>query len=181
PRARERGRGRLHRRESDAHARRAPAPRHRAPRRRLGEHARRRRLARGMAVWHAKVGRADAARALGPARRRRTARRAAARCRPARDHAAVSAARFRRFISAPLAAGALAACLLAAAPAARAETWVSFPTLLHEVRSGDLIRAIINPARHDIEIKFRNLSEWHAYYPAGEQSELQRLLDARHV
>lgn len=93
----------------------------------------------------------------------------------------MSAARFRRFISAPLAAGALAACLLAAAPAARAETWVSFPTLLHEVRSGDLIRAIINPARHDIEIKFRNLSEWHAYYPAGEQSELQRLLDARHV
>ena len=93
----------------------------------------------------------------------------------------MGAARFRRLISAPVAACVLAGGVLVAAPAARAETWVSFPTLLHEVRSGDLIRAIINPARRDIEIKFRTLSEWHAYYPARAQRELQHLLDARHI
>jgi hypothetical protein len=64
---------------------------------------------------------------------------------------------------------------------ARAETWVSYPTLLAQVRSGPLIRAIINPDRKDVEIKFRNLDEWHAYYPAGAQAELQRVLDSRHV
>ena len=64
---------------------------------------------------------------------------------------------------------------------ALAETWVSYPALLNQVRSGPLIRAIINPARGDVEIKFRNLDEWHAYYPAGAQTTLQRLLQARHV
>ena len=80
------------------------------------------------------------------------------------------------------AVAALAAAALLLAPAtASAETWVSFPALLRQVRTGDLIRAIINPTRGDVEIKFRNLSEWHAYYPPGEQQELQRLLRARHV
>ena len=65
--------------------------------------------------------------------------------------------------------------------AAVAATWVSYPTLLEQVRSGPLIRAIINPTRGDVEIKFRNLDEWHAFYPAGAQATLQRLLAARHV
>jgi hypothetical protein len=64
---------------------------------------------------------------------------------------------------------------------AGAETWVSYPVLLHQVRSGPLIRAIINPVRGDVEIKFRDLSEWHAFYPASAQPALQRLLFARHV
>jgi hypothetical protein len=64
---------------------------------------------------------------------------------------------------------------------AAAATWVSYPALLAQVRSGPLIRAIINPARGDVEIKFRDLSEWHAYYPAGAQPMLQRLLHARHI
>jgi hypothetical protein len=64
---------------------------------------------------------------------------------------------------------------------AAAATWVSYPALLTQVRSGPLIRAIINPARGDVEIKFRNLDEWHAYYPASAQPELQRMLRARHI
>ncbi len=59
--------------------------------------------------------------------------------------------------------------------------WVSYPVLLAQVRSGPLIRAIINAWRRDVEIKFRNLNEWHAVYPAGAQPELQRLLRARHI
>jgi hypothetical protein len=70
--------------------------------------------------------------------------------------------------------------LLLPAPAVAA-TWVSYPTLLDQVRSGALIRAIINPARGDVEIKFRNLDEWHAYYPASAQPALQRMLRARHI
>jgi len=62
-----------------------------------------------------------------------------------------------------------------------ATTWVSYQKLLQQVRSGPLIRAIINPARADVEIKFRNLLEWHAVYPPGAQDTLQRLLHARHV
>ena len=50
---------------------------------------------------------------------------------------------------------------------AEAATQVSYPELLREIRSGPLIRAVINPARGDIEIKFRNLSEWKALYPWG--------------
>jgi hypothetical protein len=64
---------------------------------------------------------------------------------------------------------------------AAAATWVSYPVLLAQVRSGPLIRAIINPARRDVEIKFRDLAEWHAFYPPSAQPELQRLLRARHV
>ena len=58
---------------------------------------------------------------------------------------------------------------------------MSYPELLREIRSGPLIRAVINPPRGDIEIKFRNLSEWEAFYPAGAQPSLQRLLHARHI
>jgi hypothetical protein len=58
---------------------------------------------------------------------------------------------------------------------------VSYPALLTQVKSGPLIRAIINPARGDVEIKFRNLDEWHAYYPPNAQAALQRLLHARHI
>jgi hypothetical protein len=64
---------------------------------------------------------------------------------------------------------------------ALATTWVSYPALLAQVRSGPLIRAIINPMRRDVEIKFRDLAEWHAFYPANAQPALQRLLHARHI
>jgi hypothetical protein len=81
-----------------------------------------------------------------------------------------------------MAAATLAAVLAAAVAAtAAAATWVPYPQVLAQVRSGPLIRAIINPIRKDVEIKFRNLDEWHAYYPPGAQPELQRLLAARHV
>ncbi len=82
-----------------------------------------------------------------------------------------------------LAAGALALAIVLppAARAASGETWVPYPQVLAEVRSGPLIRAIINPGRHDVEIKFRNLDEWHAYYPPAAQAQLQRLLASRHV
>ena len=69
---------------------------------------------------------------------------------------------------------------LPATPAVAA-TWVSYPELLTQVRSGPLIRAIINPQRGDVEIKFRDLSEWHAFYPAGARPTLLRLLYARHI
>ena len=75
----------------------------------------------------------------------------------------------------------LVGTLCVGATPAGAETWVSYPVLLHQVRSGPLIRAIINPVRGDVEIKFRDLSEWHAFYPASAQPALQRLLFARHV
>jgi len=76
----------------------------------------------------------------------------------------------------------IAAAMLAQPLApAQAATQVSYPVLLREIRSGPLIRAVINPPRGDIEIKFRNLSEWEAFYPAGARPSLQRLLHARHI
>jgi hypothetical protein len=82
----------------------------------------------------------------------------------------------------PVALAIMLALMLAAPRApALAATQVSYPELLREIRSGPLIRAVINPARGDIEIKFRNLSEWEAFYPAGAQPSLQRLLRARHI
>jgi hypothetical protein len=69
---------------------------------------------------------------------------------------------------------------LATTPAVGA-TWVHYPQLLEQARSGPIIRAIINPLRGDVEIKFRDLSEWHAFYPASAQPTLQRVLYARHV
>jgi hypothetical protein len=82
----------------------------------------------------------------------------------------------------PLALAIMLAVMLGPPPApALAATQVSYPELLREVRSGPLIRAVINRARGDIEIKFRDLSEWEAFYPAGAQPSLQRLLHARHI
>ncbi len=80
-----------------------------------------------------------------------------------------------------LAAGLAAAAWPSPAAATTGQVWVPYPALLAQVRTGPLIRAIINPARMDVEIKFRNLDEWHAYYPAGAQPELQALLRRRHV
>jgi hypothetical protein len=71
---------------------------------------------------------------------------------------------------------------LAAAPAtAQAAKPVTYPELLAQIEHGPLIRAVINRRRGDIEIKFRDLSEWEAFYPAGAQPMLQRLLHQRHI
>ena len=75
---------------------------------------------------------------------------------------------------------ALAACVLSPA-AAHAATPVSYPQLLHEIRSGPVIRAIINRARGDIEIKFRDLSEWESPYPRPAQPMLQALMRRRRI
>ena len=74
----------------------------------------------------------------------------------------------------------LAALLLASA-GALAATPVTYPQLLQQVRTGPVIRAIINRTRGDVEIKFKDLSEWEAFYPPGAQPQLQRLLHARHI
>jgi hypothetical protein len=76
---------------------------------------------------------------------------------------------------------ALIAVLAVTAAPSLAATQVSYPVLLREIKSGPLIRAVINRTRGDIEIKFRNLSEWEAFYPPGAQPGLQRLLHARHI
>lgn len=68
-----------------------------------------------------------------------------------------------------------------AADPAAAATWVSYQQLFAQVRSGHLIRAIINPFRGDVEIKFPDLDEWHAFYPAGAEATLSRVLHDRHV
>jgi hypothetical protein len=81
----------------------------------------------------------------------------------------------------PALAIALLATLALAPAGALAATPVSYPELLNQVRSGPLIRAIINRTRGDIEIKFRDLSEWEAFYPRGAQPMLQRLLHERHI
>ena len=75
-----------------------------------------------------------------------------------------------------------AACIALAVPApALAARQVSYPVLLQQVKTGPLIRAISNHKRGDIEIKFRNLDEWEAFYPPGAQPQLQRLLHQRHI
>ena len=74
----------------------------------------------------------------------------------------------------------LAVTLAGPAPA-RAATQVSYPALLEQVKSGALIRAVINRKAGHIEIKFRDLSEWEASYPRGAQPYLQRLLHERHI
>jgi hypothetical protein len=73
------------------------------------------------------------------------------------------------------------AALVIAPGSALAATPVSYPELLHQIRSGPVIRAIINRTRGDIEIKFRDLSEWEAFYPRAAQPMLQRLLHQRHI
>jgi hypothetical protein len=78
----------------------------------------------------------------------------------------------------------LIAMLLAtlAVPAtAQAAKPVSYPELLAQVKHGPLIRAVINRRLSHVEIKFRDLSEWEATYPAGAQPLLQRLLRERHI
>jgi hypothetical protein len=91
--------------------------------------------------------------------------------------------RHRRLVRRAAAAAAvlLAAAALPVSANAYPETWVPYEQLLGQLRSGPLIRAIINPARGDIEIKFRNLDEWHAFYPRSEQGMLQRTLADRHI
>jgi len=74
----------------------------------------------------------------------------------------------------------LAAGLLLAA-SAQAVTWVSYPQLRAQVRSGRLQRAVINHALLHIEIKFASGREWEASYPGRDQSMLQRTLHARHI
>jgi hypothetical protein len=76
---------------------------------------------------------------------------------------------------------ALLAALALAPGGAVAATPVTYPELLNQIRSGPVIRAIINRTRGDIEIKFRDLSEWEAFYPHGAQPMLQRLLRQRHI
>src|SRR4030081_667098 len=76
----------------------------------------------------------------------------------------------------------VALALLVLAPAgARAATPVTYEQLLHQIYSGPVIRAIINRPRGDIEIKFRDLSEWESRYPRSAQPMIQRLLHQRHI
>jgi ATP-dependent Zn protease len=76
---------------------------------------------------------------------------------------------------------ALAGVLGMNAAPSRAATAVSYSALLSQVKSGPVIRAVINPRRGDVEIKFRDLSEWEAFFPAGAQPALQRLLHQRRI
>jgi LPXTG-motif cell wall-anchored protein len=64
---------------------------------------------------------------------------------------------------------------------ARAATPASYRQVLRQIRTGPVIRAIINRPRGDIEIKFRDLSEWESSYPRSAQPMLQRLLHRRHI
>ncbi|HEV2981427.1 MAG TPA: hypothetical protein VGX51_08340 [Solirubrobacteraceae bacterium] len=64
---------------------------------------------------------------------------------------------------------------------ARAAKPVSYPEVLAQIEHGPLIRAVINRRLSHVEIKFRDLSEWEAVYPAGAQPLLQRLLNQRHI
>jgi hypothetical protein len=89
--------------------------------------------------------------------------------------------RLLRTAAAPAAVLLAVAALTPASAGAYPETWVPYPRLLMQLRSGPLIRAIINPYRGDIEIKFRNLDEWHAYYPSSQQAMLQHTLAERHI
>ncbi len=88
--------------------------------------------------------------------------------------------RTRRLLACALCAAALLLALTAPAPASAAKQ-VSYQQLLAQVRSGPLIRVIINLRGKDAEIKFSNLDEWRAFYPPGAQVELERLVHARHI
>ena len=76
---------------------------------------------------------------------------------------------------------ALLAAALTCAAQAQAATWVSYPKLLGQVRSGPLQRAVINPTPVHIEIKFASGREWEAVYPRQDQHMLQRTLRARGI
>lgn len=86
----------------------------------------------------------------------------------------------RRHALVLLAALAVLAPVLAPGAAAAA-TPVSYQQLLDQIRSGPVIRAIINRPRGDIEIRFKDLLEWESPYPRSAQPMLQRLLHERHI
>lgn len=71
--------------------------------------------------------------------------------------------------------------MLACAPVAQAATWVSYPTILHQLRTGPLIRVIVNRPLDHVEIKFANLDEWEAVYPPTAEATVQRLTERRHI
>jgi hypothetical protein len=66
------------------------------------------------------------------------------------------------------------------APAAAAQP-ASYAAVVEQIRSGPVIRAIINRRLRHVEIKFRDLSEWEAVYPRGAQPSLQAMLRGRHI
>jgi hypothetical protein len=74
----------------------------------------------------------------------------------------------------------LAACALLA-PAAGAFSWVSYPVLVAQIRTGPVIRVIVNVTYYDAEIKFRNLYEWKARFAPGQEHALVALVRARHI
>src|SRR5207237_2035342 len=113
------------------------------------------------------------ARFAAAARRRRVprpraSRRAHDRARPTRACSTMPALRARVFLMA-----AVCIVLVAAAPARGAQQ-VSYAALLKQIKTGPLIRAVINRAGGDIEIKFNNLAEWKAFYAPAAQPMLQR-------
>ena len=76
---------------------------------------------------------------------------------------------------------ALLAVALLLPASAQAVTWVGYPQLRAQVRSGRLQRAVINHALSHIEIKFASGREWEAVYPRQDQHMLQRTLRARGI
>jgi Flp pilus assembly protein TadB len=72
------------------------------------------------------------------------------------------------------------ALALAAAPASAA-TPASYAAVVRQIRTGPVIRAVINRQLRHVEIKFHDLSEWEAMYPPGAQAGLQHLLRGRHI
>ncbi len=68
-----------------------------------------------------------------------------------------------------------------AAGAAEAFSWVSYPALVAQIRSGPMIRVIVNRTGGDVEIKFRNLYEWKARFVPAQQASLVALVHERHI
>jgi hypothetical protein len=98
-----------------------------------------------------------------------------------RPQPATPAVHYDAAVRARVLAIATAGLILALSGSAQAAKLVSYPALLSQIQSGPLIRAVINRTGGDIEIKFRDLSEWKAYYPPGAQPRLQALLHRRHI
>ena len=93
-------------------------------------------------------------------------------------HSRPPSRRLRRALCA--AACALAAVSLAA-PAAQAFSWVSYPELLAQVRSGPVIRVIVNHRGGGVEIKFKDLYEWKARTTPAQETEVVALVHSRHI
>ncbi len=72
-------------------------------------------------------------------------------------------------------------CAALLAPAAHAFSWVSYPALVEQIRSGRVIRVIVNRELHDAEIKFRNLYEWKARFAPSQETPLVSLVRGRHI